>query len=258
MSENNLSDCKVLKSGNDCLVVDAGEFVFKIRKEKSKDPEKDFNFIVRQAFAQEYRDLGLTWDIKLSRRASGTCSIEKRTRLELFSEATSRDEVLKKTAEIRRRVENKLEFPRLLAQLRENENFQHIEKVTLAKAEDVDNSNYARFNDDAIALGETCWFIALLEGHGRWVDSISSTVQNVSLSYGDFHFTDADIFGTSNKLAKVFHVTAKWWMFPISENDVISQRGNLKTELEKMYATNVKILARKYKFPVKTEDDFRD
>lgn len=258
LAKKNFSEhSHVVKESKTCLVLEDSDFFYKI-KPKSVSQKSAFEEIVTQAFVQVYQDLGLDWELYTIEDELGNFLVERRQKLEVFKEGDcSFDELISKSSDVKRLVENKLEFPRLMAQLRLAGKFEHIQKLTLIREAEDDFSDFALFGDNVILLGNSNYFIAPIDARGVWDSNCNAFALRVSLSYGDFFFTDAAIFEPKTRAAvQLYEVTPKWWMYTPECGDIVESRKLVAADLSQMLADNLKVVSTKKKQSLKINKNF--
>lgn len=258
LAKKNFSEhSHVVKESKGCLVLEDSDYFYKI-KAKRVSQKSAFEEIVTQAFVQVYQDFGLDWELYTIEDELGNFLVERRQKLEVFKEGDcSFDELISKSSDVKRLVENKLEFPRLMAQLRLAEKFEHIQKLTLIREAEDDYSDFAVYENNVILLGNSNYFIAPIDARGVWDSNCNAFALRVSLSYGDFFFTDAAIFEPRTRAAvQLYEVTPKWWMYPPECGDIVESRKLVTADLSQMLADNLKVVSTKKKQSLKINKNF--
>ena len=252
------TETHVVKTSETCAVVEDSSHFWKIVKINEENLEYRFDVIVKQTFAEVHRELGIDWEVYLEKHDEELFIVEKREKLQSCDESSlTLEDCLTKSMSITRRVEEKLELRLLLAQIRQDVTFREIKNVKLARDHDDSLDDFAIFGDTVVILGDTGWFLALLNLDGNWENSLFSEALAVSLSYGDFFFAIQEVLNENDQaIASVYDVSQKWWLFPQDGIDVISTRNHLKHELEDMLKLNAKILCTKASIPVKDETSY--
>ena len=248
---------RVVKRSDNCLVVEDSSYFYKIRP-RGEDAKRCFEEIVLRAFVQVYQEFGLDWEVSAVSDGSQDFLVERRQKLEVASANNlTFEEVLANGAEIKRKVENRLEFPRLLAQLRLSGNFEHIKKITLARDCEDDFSDYAVYKGQTIFLGTSSWFLALLNEKGSWDSNCNAAAIPVSLSYGDFFFADQRVFDPDEKaVVRLFEVVPTWWLFSAQAVNIVEARAHVAGDLEQMFSSNVELLFTKKAQKLRVDRDF--
>ncbi len=259
---DDVNKCSVVKNDNVCMVIHAQNCFYKVRKQNTEDAKSFFEQVVLNAFVSEYKQLGLEWDMFNVRDGEDVYTVEKRPILEVLTPSTfsSFDDVLAKTSDIYRRVENRLEFPVLTAQISQEEQFRSVEKVSLARNCKNDFADYALWQNHVIPLGNSNFFLALLNHNNMYDCCHKSFSSPISLTYGDFYFDNYYFFKNSKTMGRALRKrlssVIKWWLFPSDVADLNEVNNYLDNELKDMYTTNLEILTSKQLHTVKTVDDF--
>ena len=248
------------ESEDGTIHLQADGYTFCVSTHAKDDKLFKFNNILRQAFVQEYRHMGLEWELVCATHGTEIVSIEKRQKLTTFNDDVAPDEILKKTAMVNWRVEKRLEFSHLMAQLFNKGNFEHIKKVGIARDCPFSNKHYSPVKSEAVCLSDSAWFLALVDHKNRWNATVKTQTVPVSLSYGNFFFTDMFVFDEIpiNSVAGLFKPSAKWWLFDQADVDIKKTRERLTEELACMMKRNLEIAVKKVPVDVKTDDDFFD
>lgn len=253
---NSSDNCRVVKRSANSLVVEDTNYFYKI-KANGTDAKECFEEIVLRAFSQVYQELGLDWEVSAVSDGSQDFLVERRQKLKVASAGDfTFEEVLANAAEVKRRVENRLEFPRLLAQLRLSGNFEHIQKIVLARDSEEDYSDYAFYVDNIVPLGNSNYFIALIDALGSWDSGCNAVAVPVNLGYGDFFFTEDRVFDNTEKAAvRLFEVSPKWWLFPQQGGNIVEVRKQVASQLQQMFENNLKIFYSKKQTDVLIDND---
>lgn len=258
INANKSFDYRVVKKSPKCVVLESDSYYYKIHQIEAENPIQFFEMIVIETFAEEFRRIGLDWEVFREQFGGVQVLTEKRQKLELLSEEKIEfSDAMKKVSEITVSVEKKLGLPLLTAQIRQNGKFQNVKNVVLARDCEETVDDFAIFGDDVIPLGNSNLFLALVGFSGNWERFNFSTVEEVALPRGDFYFANQNIFKEVDQaISSVFEVTPKWWLFPLSAGNVIETTDRLRDELKEMLRTNSKILATKKKITVKEQSQF--
>ena len=255
-----------IKQTQDCVVLDSGECIIKIREIDNSDPQLVFEDIILHAFAQEYKKMGISWDISCVNHEGRTYRIEKREKLHVLQESElSFEEILEKSYSLKLRVEKKLGFPRLLSYIRGNENFEHVRKFILMRDAKNDFSDYALYGNEIVFLGESKWFIAPVDYKGEWIDSLNGQIVPVDVGYGKYFFARYNSFKSKHSsgetrvaTSKAFEISPKWWLYDSVSGDIESAFNGLQDEYESLLSINAKLLTTKVKKDIKTEESLSD
>ena len=249
---------QVVKTGETCAVVEDATHFWKINKINELNLAYQFDVTVKQAFADVHRELGIDWDVFLERHEDGLFLIEKREKLQTCDGlSVSLEDCLKESSKLTRRVEEKLEMRLLLAQIRQNEAFRNIRKIKLARDREDALDDFAIHEGSIVILGDTGWFLALVNADGKWENALFSDAVEVNLTFEDFFFANQGVFNEADQaIASIYELTQRWWLFPKDGIDFFATRSHLKLELENMLKTNAKILSQKTNIPVKDETSY--
>ncbi len=252
------NEYKIVKNCRGCCVIETEDFFFKFRNVDINDPSLTFYEMIRQAFAQEYRKMGIVWECSIIEDLGQYYSVQRRQKLSpLTEQRVEFDDAIRSFSEIKHRVENKLEFPLLFSQLRKNSTFCKTNKIVLARRCDDGADDYAVYDDAVVSLGDSGWFLAFLNEDEAWEEQLRCAEVMVELSYGNFCFTRLEMLSQDSvAIEKIFEKTNMWWLFPSSNFDVRGARMFLVNELQKMYADNLEIAVNKQAKDVKTNSDY--
>ena len=242
----------------DVIVLEGQSNFYKIQSHLENDPKSEFLCVVKQAIVNEYKVNGLDWDFFRVAGNLKTYSVEKREKLELASDnALTFEDVMMGSREIKRRIENRLEFPHLLSQLKQYDRFARVKKIELVFVNEGDLSNYAYIGENLFLLGDSQCFLALINDAGRWEKQINDIDVPVSLSYGNFIFKGEDAFNYDRlPHQRIFSIAPKWWLFPSTLNEPATSQANVVADLEALFKDNAKVLTTKKELPLKTLEDF--
>ena len=251
-------EASVVKENETCSVFEDSSHFWKIIKINEENLAYRFDVIVKQAFAEVHRGLGIGWEVFLERNPEGLFLIEKREKLQTCDSLSfSLEDCLKNSLKITHRVEEKLRMRLLLAQIRQSVAFRNIRKIGLVRYHEDELEDFAIFGDSTLILGDSGWFLALLNRDGKWENALLSEAVEVSLEAGDFCFASQGTFDENDQaIASIYEITQKWWLFPKDGTDVFATRSHLKLELEDMLKTNAKILSQKTDISVKDETSY--
>ena len=247
----------VVKASENCFVVETANYFYKVRRISSSDPRVVFNDVVMQAFASEYAQLGISWTYSSAKFEGLDYRVQKRQKLQPCSTDPSQlKDVIVQAEKIKRRVESRLEFPRVMHKLKSYSGFEAVNKVVLARDRKQNVDDFAIFNGHTIILGDSCWFLALLNGSGKWVKSVNNNFINLNLSYGTFNFAMYEIFEADYLIERVYESSPKWWMFESQSDADCNTFSHLQDEYEAMLTSNLSVLSKKVQVPVKTTKDY--
>lgn len=252
------SETHVVKTGETCAVVEDASHFWKIAKVNEANFAYRFDVIVKQTFAEVHREIGIDWEVFFERDDDGLFLVEKREKLKTCdNHDMSLEDCLRQSAKITRCVEEKLEMRLLLAQIRQNEAFRNIRKIKLARDREDAIDDFAIHEGSVVILGDTGWFLALVNADGKWENALFSDAVEVNLTFGDFFFANQEVFNEADQaIASIYDMTQRWWLFPKDEADILATRDHLKHELETMMKTNAKILTNKQSVPVKDQTSY--
>lgn len=247
----------VCKQSDDGAVVETDDSFVKVKKIDVSDHTHYFDQIISESYARVYQELGLDWSVSNFSIGDEVFRVEKRHKLTALQVGDlSYEEALLKSDKFKKRVEKRLELPRLFAQVGLDDYFLGCNKLVLARDCDEDITDFAFFGDEVICLGESGWFLAFLDESKNWKCLHGRSSREVTLSYGDFFLSAKTSFHESSMLGGVFLETSKWWLFPKELGDMNALRQEMAKESKDMFSTNIKILANKRIVPVKTRNDF--
>ena len=250
-------DASVIKRTDGCAVVDYGDYVIKIKEIDLNDPLTCFDNFIAQAFAAEYQHMGIEWELSNVSLDGKTFRVEKRQKLELLdSGKMSFEEAVKNSSVLRRRVEKRLEFPRLFAQIHSFKDFEHFNKLVMAREHASDLSDFAIFDGRVVILGQSKWFLGLLNRDSRWGTVETQRVLPVETNYGKFYFAAQNLFLKKNAVGSALQDSLKWWLFSSDVGNLESFRLKMYDELKEMATNNLKVLATKKPFVIKSKKDF--
>ena len=251
-------DVQRVKESENTVVAKAADCFYKVRKLEKGNPATDFEIAVAQAFADEYAAMGLIWELTIANDSESVYLIEKRQKLEVCnSEEYSYDDLLRRSYSVQRMVENKLEFPSLLAQIKATGKFNNVDKIVLARKCENDFADYALWKNSIVSLGESGRFLALRDDcGGKWIQDRPTDAVRVELSYGTFLFSSCNFTSTNRLIGALASETDAWWLFSNISINLPAVSDRLEKEAEDMLKQNLQIRLTGTSAPVKTADDF--
>lgn len=253
----NFSDCDLIKGGEDNLVLFDGEHYFKITKFKTEDPTLPFNLKILETLAEVHREIGVDWSFETFLEEDFCWAIEKRPKLHVLHEGEiEKSDLLRRTCFVRNKVEKRLEFPRLTAQIDSNSTDGRSAKMVIARDVDFEFEDYAIFGDHILWLGQTNMFLALIGADGKWNKTLHSRTEKVKTSYGDFYFSDFDTFNYECAIDRIYVCIAKWWLFPTSIGDLCARKKSLEKEYAKMLSDDLRVLIFKQPIALREQQEF--
>ena len=246
---------EVIKKTENSLVFKDGEKIIKISKINDERKTEVFELILRKAIVDEFCEMGLDWSISAFSNENGLYVVEKRPPLKVVSDSDfSKQEVLKKNSEFVKRIEKRLEFPRIVAQVA-----MHMKTEVMSLQRDVafEFSDFAILGGNIVPLGNSNYFITFLHYDGSWNYEASSKIIRVTTSRGDFHLSRMKLFKPGSIAIEKTHESSwKWWLFDDSNGDVETAQEELINESLAMFETNLQIVTKKELRDVKTLDDY--
>lgn len=249
----NNGNFEVVKSREDCVVLETESHFYKIIRLEMPDKIDSFEQLVRNATAQEMKSRGVEWEVFVNRIGDEAFSVEKRERLRVVSEnELTCDEVLKWSHSFTLKVEKRLELPRMVAQIHALFSDDEVAKIVLARDFPFEYGDFAWVNGEVVPLSSSRWFLALVGSDGSWRIQASAGILPVKLSYGDFFLAKRNLFDVSKwAVGALFEPTSKWWIFGNNAKDVQQARNVMIEEVKEMYDTNLKIAVTKE--PIKVD-----
>lgn len=248
----------LVKQEGNCAVFESETSFCKIRRLNDADPIAPLENLIRNAFAQEYRKMGLSWDNYMFANNGSCFNVQVREKLQVVKNSErSFEEVIRESSNVKFRVQKRLEFPVLTQQIYASGVFDELYKLELVRNVKDDFSDYAWFNDEVIFLGDSNWVIVLVGNGGKVIGGQSTQCVPVSLSYGDFYFSSFGAFDDSSTVAEdLFDIANNWWLFSLEEGGMNRAREKALDGMEEMLKTNAKILAKKTAMPTATRASF--
>lgn len=178
------------KPFNHQLVLETEEIFYKIY-ERDESELARFYSEIRSNLSQLYEELGLEWEVLTVWRDGITTDIEKRQKVKVLSrDSMSFKDALRSFSVILAELENRLEFPDILRQLKRLPEFSNIEKLKLIRLTANKFDDYAVFNDQVVLLDDTDWCIALVNYDGEPANVEHQLTPRVHTGYGDFLFVN--------------------------------------------------------------------
>ena len=252
-------EASVIKRTDNCAVFDGGGCVYKVKQVEIDDPLTCFENIIAQTFATEYNQMGIDWELSYATIGSKVYRVEKRQKLEVLdSNKMSFEEAVIKSSKLRRRVEKQLEIPRLFAQIHSEKGFEKFKKLILAREHNTDLSDFAIFDDQVVILGESNWFLGLLNCESKLDTTDTQRVVPVKTKYGEFFFAAQPLFKKKSAIGSALECSLKWWLFSKEVGDLEAFRRHMFDELESMATDNLRVLATKKHHVLKSKRDFGD
>lgn len=260
MRNLNQKDYRIIKNQNGCMVVETHECFYKIREVNKADPVSNFEQIVYETIAQEHRKMGLKWECFTVSECEKLFIVQRRQKLELLrdNKCAVRD-AIKRSSIILRKVERALGFSQLVSQVNQVLNCDELVNIHLARAACPSLDDFAKKGDDFIMLGDSGFFLAMVNCNARWEYNSHQFVSRVSLECGDYYFAPRNIFEKTVHVAgTLMEPVSKWWLFPIEVGDLVGARNSYFSKLADMFSKNLKILATKQFLPAETAEDFKN
>ena len=254
----NLPAFDVVKETDTTVVLETSRQFVKVHLVDGGDPRIDFRTIVLAAFAEEYRRMGIAWDVEVvNDDVYGTMIIERREKLQVLSDAdTSIDEAFRSASKTTRRVERKLGFAKLTAQVLQMFGIDSLSRIIIARNAEASVEDFASKNGNVVSLGSSELFLATINNND-WASNLPQVVGKVSLNCGDFIFAPDNMFDNREDVAgTLFRSTSRWWCFSLDVSGVLEARNQHFQSMEKMFSTNAAILNSRLPEPVITEKDF--
>ncbi len=251
---------EIVKNENNCMVVKTPNCFYKIRRLNEKSPAcpvYNFEQTVIQAFCSEYKAMGLNWDVFNIKQNNTTYLVEKRQKLKTFSpNECDLQEIINKGSKIIRRVEKRLEIPLLAAQIKLSGLFEQFSKIVLARDSSNNLDDFAIWHNEVILLGNSNWFLAMLDNSGKWNMCQKAKPVAITLSYGEYYFAAYTTFSQYVNALDILKESSKWWLFKKADYDLLEVRQNMKSNLTEMIQNNIEVAANKERKIVSTEDEF--
>lgn len=179
------------KSYNNQVVIESDNYFYKVYEEFNNGIGP-FNSLVRRFLAEEYRSLGINWKLITFERDGKIFDFEQREKLHVLKpEEMAFDDVLISFSDILERLEKDLEFPSIIAQLRQEETFSNLEYLKLARFCVNKHLDYGTYDGQVVLLDDADWIICPLDIKGNTILADKNVSLPIVTSYGNFIFTQA-------------------------------------------------------------------
>ena len=229
--------------------------VRKVEKLRKDDPLVFFELILKDAFAKEFNEVGIYWQHFIKTDDEHRYSIEEHQKLKPLTPAVcSLENAQKQAAIFTNRVERRLGFAQLSAQLKQHFGIESVEKVCIARNALPKYEDFAIFENNIIPINTSNFFLAIINSAGKWNFSVKADAFSVNLKSEEFVFAPKEVITDNTELAlKLLSTRTKWWLFSkIDGEKIIAERMMMAAELEKINSANMNILATKKPIPVKS------
>lgn len=249
---------EVVKETKNTVVLETTSNFIKVHLVDAQDPRIEFRHIVLSAFAEEYRQMGIDWEVQfVTDDVFGALIVERREKLQVLTEADATvGKALKSVAKTTRKVERKLGFPKLTAQVAQMLGVDSLSKIIIARNTESTIDDFAMKNGQIVSLGSSELFLATIN-NDEWASNLPQVVGKVSLNCGAFIFAPDNMFDDREDVAgTLFRSISMWWCFSLDVAGVLDARKQHFKSMEKMFSTNAKILHSKKPEHVATESDF--
>lgn len=257
ISRLGLQDFEIVKNENECITLESPDYFYKMRRFDSEDPTIYFECILGQAFAEEYRRLGIDWKFCEVSLDDGFWAVEVREKLDVLNPGQfSLQEALLQSAKVTRTVERKLGFPNLTAQIRQEAKFDDVDRIYILRYAKPQFHDFAIKSGLIVCLGSSNRFLALSDRDGNWKHSKQGITREVSLNCQKCFFSGKNESSIEQKLGK-FQISNNgfWWIFSHEVGTKMSSdRDRALLQVQKMNLVNLKILTKKQAFPVLSVD----
>ena len=195
-----------------------------------------FTSLVRHAFAEVYQSYGIDWEIITIQTDNGYLDIEKRESLEVCTEWC--DDILLNYSNTLRLVEEKLCFPEILKQVKEQ--YRYVSKIKLVRHCANKPEDYAVYKDKVILLDDADWFLYMLDENNKPISARNMFVK-INLFEEDYTFTHWIVNPQKiTSLSKICDINDKFFLF--KRLDIISKESSLRNDFQKMLLNNINIL----------------
>ena len=249
---------EVVKETKGTVVLETNNEFIKVHLVDAQDPRIEFRHIVLSAFAEEYRQMGIDWEVQfVTDDVFGALIVERREKLQVLTEADATvGKAFKSVAKTTRKVERKLGFPKLTAQVAQMLGVDSLSKIIIARNAESTIDDFAMKNGQVVSLGSSELFLATIN-NDEWASNLPQVVGKVTLNCGDFIFAPDNMFDDREDVAgTLFRSIAMWWCFSLDVAGVLDARKQHFKSMKKMFSTNAKILCSKKPEHVATECDF--
>ena len=258
----NLPSHKLLKKSNDCLVVEAQNAFYKIRLVDENDPNIFYEKVVLQAFAEVYNEMNLEWEFFVANDETATYYVEKREKLKVLRPCDcSLETAVEQSAKVVRKVEKKLGFSQLTAQVVQAMGPGCCQRVCIARDCELSLDDFALTpSGNIVSLGDTKMFLSLIKDDGTWNYNVVSSLFKVEIKHKSYYFAPQKIRTKKHKFVeKISSPNERWWLFSAEVGEKIqAQRNALIQEVEHEFSTNVKILSLKKPIFVKSREEYKE
>ena len=200
------------------------------------DEVDKFNSLVRHAFAEVYQSYGIDWEIITIQTDKGFLDVERRQPLDVCTEWY--DDILLNYSNTLRLVEEKLCFPDILKQVKEQ--YRYVSKIKLVRHCANKPVDYAVYNNKVILLDDADWFLYMLDEENKPISARNMFVK-INLFEEDYTFTHWVVNPQKiMSLSKIYEINDKFFLF--KRLDIITKESSLRNDFQKMLVDNIGLL----------------
>ena len=174
------------------VLVESDSYFYKIYEAK-KVETGPFQSLVRHALCEVYQDLGLDWSIVSVEHDDKIIDFEQRQKLHVIEPSEiSFSELLLSFSHILDKVEELLEFNKILKQIQRHPDFSEVAQIKILRNCVNKHEDYAWFKDDVVLLDDADFYVSLANKDGEMVRIENEVSVPIEISYGSFLFTKAE------------------------------------------------------------------
>ena len=253
----NVEEFSVVKNENLCATLETPSYFFKIREFPTDDARVYFDCIIGEAFAEEYRRMGIEWEFLTKQLDDGFYEIEKRQKLKFLAPTQfSLEEAVEECEKTTAKIERKLGFSDAVRQIRKEVKFKDVKRIFIRRNNDPSFDDYASLNGKNVCLGTSKRYLALADAEGNLLKDKENMVKMVNLNFGKCCFSSLSATRGDKKGRHHFSNDGRWWLFSEEVGEkLISDYWEGVSQLKEMNITNLKILTEQVAHSVYSKDE---
>lgn len=212
-----------LKDYKTQAVIQTDNYVYKLYQGKT-DKEGPFFSRVRNCLAKVYQEMGIHWSIASFSREGSLFDFEQRERLHVATpEDVSFTEIMLSMSDVYEKVEEQMQFDKILAQLKAFPEFKNVNKLQLNRACVNSFEDYALFGSHAILLDDAEFYVAAVDKEGCPQDIDPTFEANIKTDYGEFTFRnmvcETDHMNGQKRVLDFVNDIFRGWLLYVDEEE---------------------------------------
>ena len=243
-----LEQFSIVSNKNSHVVLQTPNFFYKIRKFAAGDPTAFFARLIINAYAEQYKKIGLTWACRSHYTNSAEFLVEKRDKIKPIStKKCSLEDALKISSNFTEQVERDLGFVQLVAQVKSRLGVDNIEKVKLTRQSKTTLQDFGIFNNKCIVFPCDTYRLTLPSDSTCSDQQIFPDTFRVTIKAGEFYFGPSDFSLYDKKLGNgMFLNNKQWCLYDLDYGKEMYKKRSLCVQQRKlMNAQNLELLSTK-------------